>query len=65
MKDVGLLTLLFLGMVGLCGVLLKKKKNEPNKSQYGRKYSGIFRIKLCQYTVTQHSETLMFHWKKN
>lgn len=49
----------------MCGVFLKKKKNKLNVTQYGRNYSGKIKIKLCQYSLTQRRETLMFHWKKN
>lgn len=61
------LTALLLGMVGLCGVFLKKEKEkkELNVSQYSRKCSGIIKIKLCQYSLTQRTKMLMFHWKEN
>lgn len=59
------LTALRLGMAGLYGVFLKKNKKALNITQYGRKYSGLIKIKPCQYSLTQRNETLMFHWKKN
>lgn len=27
-------------------------------------HSSLIKVKLCQYSLTQRNETIMFHWKK-
>lgn len=29
-----------------------------------KKHSSFIKVKLCQYSLTQRNETIMFHWKK-
>lgn len=29
-----------------------------------KKHSSLIKVKLCQYSLTQRNETIMFHWKK-